>query len=208
MATPARGVSVRASAVPSLFTVADNRRRAALPQWHRVVLTAVGVLAAAAATTFVVRTGGAATVSTDDAAPPTRTVVATSGPHTSAPAPAPVTVTMPGMPAETAVTLPPTTPAAAPMAQSTVDPRQVVYTVAGNQRPNDPITIVYADETGALRTVENVALPWRLTVVPDVPVNYVTANSAGSQLNCWITDASGKTVVSQTDYGTYTTCNR
>ncbi|MCI4676771.1 MmpS family transport accessory protein [Candidatus Mycolicibacterium alkanivorans] len=189
--------------------MADNRRRAAVPRWQRVVLTAVGVLAATAATTFVVRTGGAATVATDAAAPPTRTVVATSGPHTSAPAPAPVTVTMPGMPPETAVTLPPTTPAAAPLAaQPLVDPRLVVYTVAGNQRPNDPITIVYADETGALRTVENVALPWRLTVVPDVPVNYVTANSAGSQLNCWITDASGATVVAQTSNAVSATCNR
>ena len=145
-----------------------------------MILTAAGVLAAAGATTFVVRTGGAASVATDSA-PPTRTVVATSGPRTSAPVPAPVTVTVPGMPAETAVTLPPNTPAAIPLAQPMVDPRQVVYTVAGNQRPNDPITVVYADETGALRTVENVALPWRLTVVPEVPVNYVTASSGGSQ---------------------------
>lgn len=187
--------------------MADNRRRAALPQWQRVILTAAGVLAAAAATTFVVRTGGAASVATDSA-PPTRTVVATSGPRTSTPAPAPVTVTVPGMPAETAVTLPPSTPAAVPLAQPMVDPRQVVYTVAGNQRPNDPVTVVYADETGALRTVENVALPWRLTVVPDVPVNYVTASSGGSQLNCWITDASGATVVAQTDNAISATCNR
>jgi hypothetical protein len=47
-----------------------------------------------------------------------------------------------------------------------------------------------------------------MTVVPDLPVNYVTANSRGSQLNCWITDAGGNAVVSQTDYGTFTTCNR
>jgi hypothetical protein len=36
----------------------------------------------------------------------------------------------------------------------------------------------------------------------------VTANSHGSQLNCWISDAGGKTVVAQTDYGISTTCNR
>jgi len=47
-----------------------------------------------------------------------------------------------------------------------------------------------------------------MTIVPNLPVNYVTANSHGSQLNCWITDAAGATVVSQTDYGTSTTCNR
>ena len=114
----------------------------------------------------------------------------------------------PGCRAETAVTVAPSTPAAVPLAQPLVDSRQVVYTVAGNQRPNDPVTVVYADETGALRTVENVALPWRLTVVPDVPVNYVTASSAGSQLNCWITDASGATVVAQTDNAVAATCNR
>ena len=45
-------------------------------------------------------------------------------------------------------------------------------------------------------------------MIPSVPVNYVTANSAGSQLNCWITDAGGTTVARQTDYGPSTTCNR
>ncbi len=78
--------------------------------------------------------------------------------------------------------------AAAPM----IDLRQIVYTIAGNQRPDDPVTIVYADETGTLQTIANVTLPWTLTLIPDLPVNYVTANSRGSQLNCWITDASGR----------------
>ena len=190
--------------------MAENRRRAGLPQWQRVALTAAGVLAAAAATTFVVRTGGAASVATDsDTAPPTRTVVATSGPRdVDSGAGAGHRHRFRGMPAETAVTLAPSTPAAVPLAQPLVDSRQVVYTVAGNQRPNDPVTVIYADETGALRTVENVALPWRLTVVPDVPVNYVTASSVGSQLNCWITDASGATVVAQTDNAVAATCNR
>nr|WP_255496924.1 MULTISPECIES: MmpS family transport accessory protein [unclassified Mycolicibacterium] len=94
------------------------------------------------------------------------------------------------------------------MAQTTVDSALVVYTVAGNQRPDDPVTITYADETGALRTVENASLPWRLTVVPTVPVNYVTASSNGSQLNCWITDAGGATVAAQTDNMISATCNR
>jgi hypothetical protein len=47
-----------------------------------------------------------------------------------------------------------------------------------------------------------------MTMIPNLPVNYVTANSRGSQLNCWITDAAGATVVSQTDFGISTTCNR
>ena len=80
--------------------------------------------------------------------------------------------------------------------------------MAGNQRPNDPVTVIYADQSGALRTVDNVTLPWTMTVVPDVPVNYVTANSAGSQLNCWISDAAGATVASQVDNAITATCNR
>lgn len=99
---------------------------------------------------------------------------------------------------------------ASPMAaaQPMTDLREITYTIDGNQRPNDPVTVVYADETGALRTVENVTLPWTTTIIATLPVNYVTANSRGSQLNCWITDASGASVVSQTDFATYTTCNR
>ncbi len=75
-------------------------------------------------------------------------------------------------------------------------------------QPIDLVTVVYTDETGALHTDENVALPWRLTVIPDVPVNSVTATSAGSQLNCWITDASGATVVAQTNNAIAATCTR
>lgn len=187
--------------------MSDKKRRQRLVQWPRVALTTAGVLVAASATTFVVRTGDAATT-TADTDPPKRTVIATPGPLTSTPPAAPVTVTVPGLPIETPVLVAPSTPPAAALAQPLVDPRQVVYTVAGNQRPDDPITIVYADETGALRTVENVSLPWTMTVIPNVPVNYVTANSGGSQLNCWITDATGATVAAQTDNTIAATCNR
>ena len=89
-----------------------------------------------------------------------------------------------------------------------VDLRRIVYTIAGNQRPDDPVTVVYADQTGELHTDTNVTLPWTMTVTPDVPVNYVMANSHGSQLNCWITDASGATVASDTRFAISTTCNR
>ena len=189
--------------------MSDKKRRQRLVQWPRVALTTAGVLVAASATTFVVRTGDAATTTPEfGAATPTRTVVAIPGPRTSTPPPAPVTVTVPGLPVETPVLVTPTTAAAAPMAQTMVDPREVVYTVAGNQRPDDPVTITYADETGALRTSENVSLPWRMTVIPTVPVNYVTASSGGSQLNCWITDAHGATVAAQTDNTISATCNR
>ncbi|BBZ79996.1 hypothetical protein MANY_53330 [Mycolicibacterium anyangense] len=187
----------------------DTSRRATVPLWHRVSMTAIGVVVAAVATTFVVKTGDAASISSaGNETAAKRTVVATSGPRTPTPAPAPVTVTVDGLPPETPVLVPPSTPAAAALAAPMVDPRQVVYTVSGNQRPNDPVTVTYADETGALRTVENVALPWQLTVVPVVPVNYVTASSGGSQLNCWITDATGATVAAQTDNAISATCNR
>lgn len=187
----------------------DSRRRSAVSQWRRVAMTAAGVLAAAAATTAVVRTGDAATTTANpDGTSPNRTVIATSGPRPATTAPTAVTVTLPGSDAETPVSVPPSSVAAVPEALSTVDPRLVVYTVAGNQRPNDPVTVIYADENGALRTVENVTLPWTMTVVPTVPVNYVTAASAGSQLNCWISDAAGATVAAQVDNAINATCNR
>ncbi|APE16133.1 hypothetical protein BOH72_13835 [Mycobacterium sp. WY10] len=188
--------------------MSDKKRRQRLVQWPRVALTTGGVVLAAAATTFVVRTGDAASITADSGATPTRTVVAIPGPRTSTPPPAPVTVTVPGLPVETPVRVTPPGAAAAPLAQVQVDSAEIVYTVAGNQRPDDPVTITYADEAGALRTVENVSLPWRLTVVPTVPVNYVTASSNGSQLNCWITDAHGATVAASTDNTISATCNR
>jgi hypothetical protein len=189
--------------------VSETKRRRRLVQWPRVALTTGGVLIAACATTLVLRTSDAASTSPESGgATPARTVVAIPGPRTSTPAPAPVTVTVPGLPVETPVLVPQTSAAATPMAQATVDPRLIIYTVAGNQRPDDPVTITYADETGALRTVVNVALPWQLTVIPTMPVNYVTASSGGSQLNCWITDASGATVAAQTDNAISATCNR
>ncbi len=167
----------------------------------RVMMTAIGVLTVGAATMFVIKTGGPATAG--DSGP--RTVVATAGPATPhAPAEA-VTVTVdPAAASETAVRLPGTAGSALPP----LDLRQIVYTVAGNQRPEDPVTVVYADETGTLRTLHDVTLPWTMTVTPELPVNYVTANGRGSQLNCWITDAAGGTVVSSTDFSPSTTCNR
>ena len=159
-------------------------------------MAALGVTAAAAAMMSVLDIEGPAT----STAGSPRTVIATVGESTPQAMPQAVTVTAG---AEIPVRI-----ESKSAAQPQLDLRQIVYTVDGNQRPNDPVTVVYADETGTLRTVENVTLPWTMTVIPNLPVNYVTANSRGSQLNCWITDAAGKTVVSQTDYGTFTTCNR
>jgi hypothetical protein len=161
-------------------------------RWPRVAITAIGLLGIVAATMFVIKAGGAATTADPDSPPPTRTVTATVAPNT------------PHAASEIPVRVESVTPAAS----ARVDLRQIVYTIAGNQRPDDPVTVVYADETGELHTDENVTLPWTMTVTPYVPVNYVTANSAGSQLNCWITDVSGATVASDTRYGISATCNR
>ena len=166
--------------------------------WPSVALTAIGMLATAIATSLVIQTGGSATTvdtAADPAPTPKRTVVATAGPVAAAPG------------AEVPVLVTATAQACVQQAQPQIDSREFVYTIAGNQRPDDPVTVVYADETGALRVAENVTLPWTLTVVPTLPVTYVTANSTGSQLNCWITDASGATVVSQTRFSPSTTCN-
>jgi hypothetical protein len=163
-------------------------------QWTRVTMAVLGLISAVAAVMFVIKAGDAASTSSGP-----RTVVATIGPASPAVA----------QDAERGAEVPvrvEANPLAA--AQPKVDLREIVYTIAGNQRPNDPVTVVYADETGALRTVENVTLPWTMSIIPNLPVKYVTANSRGSQLNCWITDAGGATVVSQTDYGISTTCNR
>lgn len=156
-------------------------------------MTVLGLASTVAATMCVIKAGGAAISAeiTGEGGGAHRTVVATVVPD-AGPAPEiPVRVQADSV------------SAAAPQ-----DLREIVYTIAGNQRPDDPVTVVYADETGTLQTLSNVTLPWTMSVVPGVPVNYVTANSSGSQLNCWITDATGATVARQTDFGRSTTCNR
>lgn len=168
-----------------------------------MVLTVIGLVVLALATAYVIRTGAAATTESTP-----RTVIATVGakaPAAPAASAKPKAVTLDQAAAlERPVRVTAPAPAAAPV----VDLRQVVYTVDGNQRPDDPVTIVYADETGTLQTATGVVLPWTLTLTPTMPVSYVTASSRGSQLNCWITDVAGGVMVSHTDFGPSTTCNR
>ncbi len=163
-----------------------------------MTLPALGLATTAVAAVCIINAGLAAT--DGEIASTNRTVVATVGPGPFGPQ-----VVSPMDVVEVPVRVN-ADPLAA--AQPRMDLRQITYTIAGNQRPNDPVTVVYADETGSLRTVENATLPWTMTLIATLPVNYVTANARGSQLNCWITDASGATVVSQTDFSTSTTCNR
>ena len=160
------------------------------------MFTITGVALAAVITAFVIRTGGSVTADGYISTGSPRTVAATEA--AAAPlrqqAADEIPVRLQSQPAA--------------QAQSATDLRKVVYTVAGNQRHDDPVTIVYADETGTLQRAQNVTLPWTLTVTQEIPVNYVTASSRGSQINCWITDAGGSTVASQTDFSTSATCNR
>lgn len=186
------------------MVVSDDGRRYRANGWPRVVLTVIGLAALALATTYVIRTGAAATTESTP-----RTVIATIGTPAPASPSAQARAVTAGVDPAAAVERPVRVNLPAPAAAApTVDLRQVIYTVAGNQRPDDPVTIVYADETGTLQRAENVTLPWTLTVTPNVPVNYVTASSRGSQLNCWITDAGGSTVAAQTDFSPSVTCNR
>jgi hypothetical protein len=178
-----------------------------------VLLTGTGLLVTALATTYVIQSGATsgqgARVEGDRSAP--RTVIATVGTETPAapdtPAGSAQAVSVTADPAA-ALERPVQVPAPMAAAQPQVDLREVVYTVAGNQRPDDPVTVIYADETGTLQTLDDVTLPWTLAMTPSLPVNYVYAKSRGSQLNCWITDAAGATVASRTDYTPTTSCNR
>ncbi len=133
-------------------------------------------------------------------------------PTTSLPAETMTTVTPAAPPSPTASSTPPqpTATAAAPAPAPQVDPRTLVYTVSGTKQPGDIITVTYTDDTGAIRTDFNVALPWHKTIVSgtDVLLNSVTAASFVSRLNCTITDGTGQTLVSQ-NYNTIAiTCNR
>ncbi|MEI7915890.1 MAG: MmpS family transport accessory protein [Mycobacteriaceae bacterium] len=172
----------------------DDRRQRR--QWPRVMFTITGVAVAAVMTALVIRSGGSVTADGYISTGSPRTVVATVAP--AAP-----------LKQQSADEVPVRLESGpAPQAQTATDLRKIVYTVDGNQRHDDPVTIIYADATGTLQRIENITLPWTLTLTQEVPVNYVMASSRGSQVNCWITDAAGSTVASQTDFATSATCNR
>ena len=184
-----------------------------------MLLTGTGLLVTALATTYVIQSGATSGqgARVEDGRTAPRTVIATIGTETPAApeAPAGAGVGAAGAQAVSvtadqaaALERPVQVPAPMAAAQPQVDLREVVYTVAGNQRPDDSVTVIYADETGTLQTLDDVTLPWTLAMTPALPVNYVYAKSRGSQLNCWITDAAGATVASRTDYTPTTSCNR
>jgi hypothetical protein len=184
-------------------------------RWRWIAAVAGGILVLAVVATAVLVNSG------DGASTSAKVIPPASRPAFTPPVKAP----NPSLPRETVSTLTPsvsptsTAQAAAPppsetdvppLPTPTVDPRTVVYTVSGERRPGDLVTVTYTDETGAFRTDLNVALPWTKTVIAPATVllNSVTAASFASQLNCTITDAAGETVASQNLNLIATTCNR
>ena len=167
------------------------------PQLLRAALTVTGTLAVAAATAFVIKTVAATTVSGANSTPAPQTVVATAGPRNTVPPATAVTVTLPASVAETPVSLAPTAPTDTAAQPSAIHAKS--SPVAGNQRPEDTVTVVYADDTGTCGPSRTSPCPgpWPSPGARTPRSAYVTATSFGSQLNCWITDATGATVTSQ-----------
>lgn len=86
---------------------------------------------------------------------------------------------------------PPPAPPSAPSA-----PGQVTYSVTGTKAPLDQITISFTDAAGMRRTLNNVYIPWTITLTPISPsgVGSIEASSSLrlSKLNCSVTTSGGK----------------
>jgi hypothetical protein len=91
-----------------------------------------------------------------------------------------------------------------------LNPRTVVYTVAGTKQLFDLVNIVYTDARGYPQTEFNVSLPWTKMIVlnPGVQTVSVVATSIYSHLNCAVVNAEGQTVVASTNNGMMATCTR
>jgi Mycobacterium membrane protein len=133
---------------------------------------------------------------TSEAPPPPPPPPPEAPPPPPAPAPAPA-------PAPPAAAPP---PAGAPPAA----PRQVTYSVTGSKAPFDQITITYTDASGMRRILNNVYIPWTLTLTPisQSDVGSVEASSLLrlSKLNCSITTSDGKVLSSNENNQPQTNC--
>lgn len=169
-------------------------------RWLWVAAAASVVLLIAAISAVVLSGGDSGSRSAKVSSPaitapaPPRTPVAPAPPSTSLP---PETVSTPTS-TESSTTAP------------VSDQRTIVYSVSGNHRPGDFVSVTYTDGHGALRTDFDVTLPWSMTLNldPGVEINSVTATSLFSQLNCTITDGQGATLASQSYNTIAATCNR
>jgi hypothetical protein len=82
--------------------------------------------------------------------------------------------------------------------------------VTGSKAPFDQITITYTDASGMRRILNNVYIPWTLTLTPisQSDVGSVEASSLLrlSKLNCSITTSDGKVLSSNENNQPQTNC--
>jgi serine/threonine protein kinase len=107
-------------------------------------------------------------------------------------------------PASTTAAAPPPAPIA-PGA-----PGQVTYSVTGTKAPFDQITITWTDASGTRRILNDVIIPWTITLTPTSPseVGSIAASSLLrlSKLNCSITASDGKVLSSNDNNEPQTSC--
>jgi hypothetical protein len=101
-------------------------------------------------------------------------------------------------------------PPTGPPPPAALNPRTVIYSVAGTKQLLDLVNVVYTDARGYPQTEFNVSLPWSKVVVlnPGVQAESVVATSFYSRLNCSIVNAAGQAVVASTNNGNLATCTR
>jgi outer membrane biosynthesis protein TonB len=140
--------------------------------------------------------------------PPPPPAPAPAPPPPPAPAPAP-----PPPPAPAPAPAPPAPGTAAPPpggAPAPATPRQVTYSVTGTKAPFDQITITYTDASGMRRILNNVYIPWTITLTPisTSDVGSIEASSLLrlSRLNCSITTSDGKVLSSNENNQPQTNC--
>jgi outer membrane biosynthesis protein TonB len=146
--------------------------------------------------------------------PPTTSVLPPPPPPTSEapPPPPPPPTEAPPPPPAPAPAPAPAPPAAAPPPAGAppAAPRQVTYSVTGTKAPFDQITITYIDASGMRRILNNVYIPWTLTLTPisQSDVGSVEASSLLrlSRLNCSITTSDGKVLSSNENNQPQTNC--
>jgi outer membrane biosynthesis protein TonB len=136
--------------------------------------------------------------------PPTSEAPPPPPPPSEAPPPPP-----PPAPAPAPAPAPPTA-APPPTNAPPAAPRQVTYSVTGTKAPFDQITITYTDASGMRRILNNVYIPWTLTLTPisQSDVGSVEASSLLrlSKLNCSITTSDGKVLSSNENNQSQTNC--
>jgi Mycobacterium membrane protein len=187
------------------------------------------VAVGAVATAVVINSGDSASTKATVGAPVPRTLTSaprtTTPPSASSPSTSPGASRTPQLPPETVTTVttpnaapttaPPRMPTAAPPPigappQIALNPRTVVYSVAGTKQLLDLVNIVYTDARGYPQTEFNVSLPWSKMIVlnPGVQTQSVVATSIYSRLNCSIVNAEGQIVRASTNNTNLATCTR